>query len=142
MAVIKTIQPVPPGTTAELIVEPVNPVPAQVATAPTVDPAAVAAIVGAYHSTPFDILGIHPYDAGGKPAIVIRTFQPQAQLVSVVAAGQTYPMQRIHPDGFFETVILNRTAFMPYRLAITLPPDAEGRQKTYEIEDPYRYPPV
>ena len=72
------------------------------------DPGAVAAIVGGYHSTPFDILGIHRHTVDGKPAIVIRTFQPQAQTVSVLRGFQAYPMQRIHQDGFFEAVPVSR----------------------------------
>ena len=106
------------------------------------DPGAAAAIVGGYHSTPFDILGIHRHTVDGKPVIVIRTFQPQAQTVSVLRGFQAYPMQRIHPDGFFEAVLQNEFEFFYYRLSITLPASDGRRQQTYEIDDPYRYPPV
>ena len=51
-------------------------------------------------------------------------------------------MHRVHRDGFFEAVIENQTEFFPYRLAITLPGLDGSPQQTYEIEDPYRYPPV
>ncbi len=102
----------------------------------------MAAIVGAYHGSPFDILGIHPHAVDGKPAIVIRTFQPQALAVSVVRGDQLYPMHRVHHDGFFEAIIHNQSDFFPYRLAITLPGSDGGRQQTCEIEDPYCYPPV
>ena len=103
-------------------------------------PGAVAAIAGGYHSTPFDILGIHPHTVEGKPAIVIRTFQPQALTVSVLRGYQAYPMRRVHQDGFFEAVF-HQSEFFHYRLSITLPALDGGRQ-TYEIDDPYRYPPV
>ena len=108
----------------------------------TADPGEVAAIVGAYHSSPFDILGIHPHAVDGKPAIVIRTFQPQALAVSVLRGDQLYPMHLVHHDGFFEAIIPNQSDFFPYRLAITLPGSDSGRQQSYEIEDPYCYPPV
>ena len=55
------------------------------------DPAAVAAIVGGYHSAPFDILGMHLQTVDGKPSIVIRTFQPQALAVSVIRRGKCVP---------------------------------------------------
>ena len=74
-------------------------------------PGAVAAIVGGYHSTPFDILGIHRHTVGDKRAIVIRTFQPQAQTVSVLRGGQLYPMRRVHQDGFFEVALDNESEF-------------------------------
>ena len=133
--------------TAEPVAGPVKPV----ASAPAVpdtaypsftDPGAVAAIVGGYHSTPFDILGIHRHTVDGKPVIVIRTFQPQAQTVSVLRGFQAYPMHRIHQDGFFEAVLHNESEFFYYRLSITLPASDGRRQQTYEIDDPYRYPPV
>src|SRR5271166_6170568 len=60
------------------------------------DPGAVAAIAGAYHSTPFDIMGIHRHTVDGKPAVVIRTFQPQALTVLVLRGDQAYPMRRVH----------------------------------------------
>ena len=151
MVAIKPIQPAAgPTGHAEPVAEPLKPVYGPAATeravekphSCTADPGAVAAIVGAYHSTPFDILGIHPHAVGGKPAIVIRTFQPQAQAVTVVRGDQLYPMRRVHHDGFFEAIIHNQSDFFRYRLAITLPGSDGARQQTYEIEDPYCYPPV
>ena len=96
--------------TVEPVAGPVKPVasaPAAPDKAPPsfTDPGAVAAIVGGYHSTPFDILGIHRHTVDGKPVIVIRTFQPQALTVSVLRGFQAYPMHRIHQDGFFEAVL-------------------------------------
>ena len=133
--------------TVEPVAGPVKPVasaPAAPDKAPPsfTDPGAVAAIVGGYHSTPFDILGIHRHTVDGKPVIVIRTFQPQALTVSVLRGFQAYPMHRIHQDGFFEAVLHNEFEFFYYRLSITLPASDGRRQQTYEIDDPYRYPPV
>jgi 1,4-alpha-glucan branching enzyme len=111
--------------------------------ASTADAGAIAAIVDGYHSSPFDILGMHPVTADGKASLAIRTFQPQALSVSVRRAGTLYPMERVHPAGFFETVVVGETDFFSYVFAITLP-EAPGHSETshYEIEDPYRFPPV
>ena len=85
MAVIKPIQLADSAATpAELLARPEEPASGRTAEdlyPSTADAGAVAAIVGAYHSTPFDILGIHRLTVDGKPAIVIRTFQPQALTV-------------------------------------------------------------
>ena len=99
----------------------------------TANPGAVAAIVGGYHGTPFDILGIHQHAVDGKPSFVIRTFQPQALAVSVVRGDQACPMHRVHRDGFFEAVIQNQTEFFPYRLAITLPGSGGSRSKPMRL---------
>jgi 1,4-alpha-glucan branching enzyme len=103
---------------------------------------AVAAISGGYHSTPFDILGMHPHTVAGMPAVVIRTFQPQASAVSVIRGDRLCPMRRVHPDGFFEAVFEGESVFFPYRLSIALPGTSGSPGRAYEIEDPYRFPPV
>ncbi len=51
-------------------------------------------------------------------------------------------MRRVHQDGFFEAALHNEFEFFYYRLSITLPALDGRRQQTYEIDDPYRYPPV
>ncbi len=107
----------------------------------TVDPAAMAAIAGAYYSTPFDVLGMHPVAIDGKPAFSIRTFQPQALAVSVKRDGKLYGMERVHPDGFFEAIFPEETEPFRYQLSITLHGGPEF-PRHYEAEDPYRYPPV
>ena len=105
------------------------------------DPARMEALVGGYYSTPFDILGMHPVIAPGRTGVVIRSFQPQALTVSVERDGQRYPMERVHPDGLFETIFPDET-FFRYRFAITLPGDRKSPGRCYHIEDPYCYPPV
>jgi len=109
----------------------------------TVDATAIAAITGGYHSTPFDVLGIHPVVMGGEAALAIRTFQPQALSVSVKRDGVLYSMERVDASGFFEAKFPGETEFFPYQLSITLP-GADGllNAVSYEIEDPYRFPPV
>ncbi|SPF46995.1 1,4-alpha-glucan branching enzyme [Syntrophobacter sp. SbD1] len=103
----------------------------------TAAPEAVAAIAGGFHSTPFDILGLHNVTLAGEPGLVVRTFQPQARSVSVLRFGQEHGMQCIHADGVFETVFSGVTEIFPYTLSVTL---NDGR--TYVTEDPFRFPPV
>jgi 1,4-alpha-glucan branching enzyme len=110
---------------------------------PTVNSAAIAAIAGAYHGAPFDVLGIHSVTAEGKPALAVRAWQPQAQAVSVKRGADLIPMERVHPEGFFEAVFPGEAEFFRYQLSIALPggtDDPAGR--LYVIEDPYRFPPV
>jgi len=107
------------------------------------DLAAATAVAGGYCSTPFDFLGMHTALNGAEPALVIRTFQPQAEAVSVDRAGTLFAMERIHPDGVFEAVFPGESDFFRYRLSVTLSPTPEFPEGlSYEIEDPYRYPPV
>jgi len=104
------------------------------------DSGTAAAIAGAYYSTPFDVLGMHHVTIDGEPGLVIHTFQPQAVEVAAVREdGRRHPMERIHPDGLFETVFPGETVFFRYRFSITLPGE---EPRGYETEDPYRYPPV
>ena len=104
---------------------------------PSADPAAIEAIVGGYHGAPFDILGQHPITVDETPAVAIRTFQPLAEAVRVLCDGQSYPMERLHPQGFYELVLSRSDEQFAYQLALSLPDGAEQI-----IEDPYRFPPV
>jgi 1,4-alpha-glucan branching enzyme len=104
----------------------------------TVHPDAVAAICGAYHGAPFDVLGIHLVKLDEKTAVAIRAFLPQARQVAVKPArGKSQPMTQVHPDGFFEAVFPDRKSVFRYTLVVTTLEDV-----TIEMEDPYRFPPV
>jgi len=99
-------------------------------------------IANGSYSTPFDVLGIHWATADGRPAVAIRTFQPQAQAVAVKWNGRESPMEQIHPDGLFEAVFPDQAEFFPYRFLITLYTAPGSTPERYEAEDPYRYSPV
>jgi len=105
----------------------------------SLDAGSLAALAGGYFSSPFDVLGMHPHHSGGRPGLVIRTVQPQARAVSVIRDGKSFPMRQVHSDGVFELVFPGETVFFPYRLSVALP---DLPQTVYEIEDPYRFPPV
>jgi 1,4-alpha-glucan branching enzyme len=103
----------------------------------------IAQIVRAEHSDPFHILGAHLVTAGGKPAVAIRAFLPEAAKAWVVrdsAQGQessALPLARVHADGFFELVFPQEAEVFRYRLRVINHEDYE-----WEFEDPYRFPPV
>src|SRR5258708_5557972 len=82
-------------------------------------------IVGGRHRDPFSYLGPHK----GQ----IRAWLPQAINAVVLAGGQTIPMRRSHPKGFF----IAKSEVTEYRFRITLP---SGLWQ--ELDDPYRFPPL
>ncbi len=100
----------------------------------TAAPEAIAAITGGYHGAPFDVLGQHPLEGGGR---VVRAFQPQASAVSVLSGGERRPMEAAGADGFFELAFPLAAEPFAYQFAITLPSG-----QVYEADDPYRFGPV
>jgi 1,4-alpha-glucan branching enzyme len=125
-------------------------------------PDQVAAICGGYCSDPFAVLGMHVVDIGtgdtghgaGELAkflshvpypvsrvVTVRAFYPFAEsvLVRVLDTNEVVPMQRIHPDGFFEAVFWERSEPFPYRLIVT-EGTRDGGQGTREFYDPYSFP--
>jgi 1,4-alpha-glucan branching enzyme len=102
-------------------------------TVPTLEAAAIDAIVGADHGDPFAILGMH--QAGDL--LVVRTFRPDVRAVTVVnvdAAATSYPAVKIHPGGFFEAVIGAGVPRFRYTLRLT---SHEGLE--WEERDPYSF---
>ena len=100
----------------------------------TLNAETISAIVNGLHGAPFDVLGSHPVADG----IAIRTCQPQAQRVTVLTDdGKAKVMEKIDEDGFFEAAFPDRSQVFHYRLKII---SSEG--ESYEIEDPYRFPPI
>src|ERR1700751_2854730 len=101
----------------------------------------VEMIVRAEHSDPHHVLGAHPVQGDGKPAIAVRAFLPDASEAWVVrtAAGdsQAMPMELVQPEGFFERVFPGESNIFPYRIRLKTP-----RGDHREFEDPYRFPPV
>lgn len=91
---------------------------------------AVKAIIYGMHGTPYDVLGMHQHEGG----VVVRTFQPFASRVEVIAGGESRELGRVHKDGLFELVMDGRKPFK-YRLKMT---DSQGH--AWEIDDPYGLP--
>ena len=106
---------------------------------PTVSPEELDLIVHANHWNPFGVLGPHEVTQGNAKAQVIRAFLPEASEAWVVdlskgEPGVKVPMEKIHPDGFFERVFPNRDKPFPYRLGRT---DHEGY--SWQTVDPYMF---
>ncbi len=89
------------------------------------------AIVQGRHNNPFAVLG--PHRRG--PNRVVRTFQPDAQKVSLVnAKGDVIAaMQEIHAGGLFEGCLPPRQRRYALRVVMQ-----DGT--TFDTQDPYRFP--
>jgi len=94
------------------------------------------------HNDPFAFLGMHVEEAegkGGKPALVVRTFQPQAQSVSVTddAGKVVATLEKVRDQGMFIGAVEGKRERFRYRLRIE-PHQGEA----YEMEDAYGFGPV
>ncbi|MGD0236756.1 MAG: 1,4-alpha-glucan branching protein GlgB [Syntrophorhabdales bacterium] len=96
-------------------------------------------IVHSAHHDPFEVLGAHKVRSGGKEAVAVRAFLPEAIEASVLRAdaAQIYPMKKLHPDGFFEAVAKDASEIFSYRLRIIR---HDGSKQ--EIVDPYSFLPI
>jgi 1,4-alpha-glucan branching enzyme len=94
----------------------------------------LSAVLAAEHSDPFSFFGMHSSADG----LVVRTFQPQAKAVEVVHRSRkavVATLENVNESGLFMGTLPGTRPFS-YRLRI-----ADG-SNTYEIDDPYEYPPV
>ena len=96
-------------------------------------------IVHSAHHDPFEVLGAHRVRSGGKEAVAVRAFLPEAREASVWKAdtGQIYLMKKLHPDGFFEAIAKDVNEIFLYRLRIIRHDGSEQ-----EFTDPYSFLPV
>ncbi|MDQ7063884.1 MAG: 1,4-alpha-glucan branching protein GlgB [candidate division KSB1 bacterium] len=109
---------------------------------PTVPQEDILKIVHAAHYDPHTVLGLHPVTDGERPVMAVRAFVPTAKEMFVVpmtgrGPGKPVPMQRIHGDGFFETLVRPRSRSFRYRLRAV---DYAGN--AWEFIDPYIFPPL
>ncbi|HEY0016734.1 MAG TPA: 1,4-alpha-glucan branching protein GlgB [Longimicrobium sp.] len=97
-------------------------------------------ILTAEHPDPFRVLGMHTVSIGGELRLVIRAFLPGAESVWVADADgrDVAPMEQVHPDGFFETLLPRGTGSFPYRLRVCWP----GPDAAVVMADPYAFAPV
>jgi len=100
------------------------------ATESELSPAVLDAIASGRHANPFAVLGHHRI---GRTSVV-RTFQPQAERVSVLENETSggVAMRRIHTAGIFEAVVSDSAT--RYRLRI------DSGAEAVDVEDPYRFP--
>ena len=95
----------------------------------------VQALVGGYHRDPFRWLGRHSARAGKRGEATIRALVPGARAVSVVSEDGSVEMDRLHPDGLFETAVPDDAGQGVYRLRIE---QKDGGTET--VDDPYGFP--
>ena len=67
---------------------------------------AIGPVIHGYHENPFEVLGPHEIEQGGRRALAVRAYLPEAKRAWVIdpAHGATRPMRRIHPAGLYEAV--------------------------------------
>jgi 1,4-alpha-glucan branching enzyme len=101
----------------------------------------LAAILAARHAQPHAVLGLHPAESSGKKGLVARAFLEGARSCEVVdyttEPERRYPLQRLHPAGFFEGFIEGRTEVFPYRLRV-----ARASGEVRQFYDPYSFLPT
>jgi 1,4-alpha-glucan branching enzyme len=101
----------------------------------TLDPRVIHEVVEGEHGDPFAVLGPHRVQTPDGAAVAVRAIVPGAAGVRVLPDGAPpTSMERLHPAGFFETVLPDRRDLFAYRLEVT----RDGH--ITEIEDPYRFP--
>ena len=91
------------------------------------------------HDDVFAVLGRHPDPSRAGTHAIIRTVQPRASEVSVLASGAIVPMSRVRRQGVFEaSVPLGGASLdtLAYRLRVG------GRGGTVDVIDPYQFGPV
>ncbi|MBI1750880.1 MAG: 1,4-alpha-glucan branching protein GlgB [Acidobacteria bacterium] len=108
---------------------------------PTVLAEEVEAILRAEHADPFSVLGPHRVKRGAEEAVAIRAFLPRARDLRILydEISDPLPAERVHPDGFFEAVMIppDKHALLRYHLRIT-----HFNGATEEVDDPYAFPPL
>ncbi|MBI5474740.1 MAG: 1,4-alpha-glucan branching protein GlgB [Ignavibacteriae bacterium] len=100
------------------------------------------------HHDPFQVLGQHILNVKGKNSVVIRAFLPDADTLSAIedssapdgeptVSGREFPMKKVHPEGFFEVVLPERSEIFPYQLKKTTP---DGKIEVFR--DSYSFMPT
>lgn len=96
-------------------------------------------IINAEHWDPFIFLGMHQTESGGKNAIVVRSFRPDADEMWVVdtVANKSYKMEKKNKAGIFEKEFEDGRDIFTYKLRLkTLD------NRVSESYDPYSFWPV
>jgi 1,4-alpha-glucan branching enzyme len=96
---------------------------------------ALDALISGASDDPFAILGRHRVVIDGRPALVVRTLQPQASEVQLITGDRMYGMQRRRTGGVFEAKVPfdGPPEAFAYRFRVR-----EGAL-TRDITDPYQF---
>ena len=89
--------------------------PTQSSLADPLDGGNIAALAAGKHGAPFDVLGSHTLTLDGQRVWTVRTFQPGAEEVSLIATPapgavsgewpEAIPLRQLHPSGLFSLVL-------------------------------------
>jgi 1,4-alpha-glucan branching enzyme len=83
-------------------------------TYPTVPVEVIESITRGYHGDPFAVLGPHTHEEG----VVIRAFLPYARSAEVIIGRKKHPMERVHPEQFFEIYLPGKEYPLSYKIRI------------------------
>jgi len=100
----------------------------------------VGQLIEGRYENPFELLGPHEVNDGGRRALAVRAFLPQSSQAWVVDPAHDdvpRPMRRIHPAGFYEAIcpIVEGNGSTRYLLRV-----AEEGGKKLTMHDPYCFP--
>ena len=94
-----------------------------------------AALAQGRHADPHTLLGPHPLP--GEPGLsVVRALLPEAETPCLLPENQPrllYPLQWVHEDGLFETLVARESGTLRYRLSAAW----QGRSRVFA--DPYAF---
>jgi 1,4-alpha-glucan branching enzyme len=112
--------------------------------APLTSQSDIDLIVHGSHWNPFSVLGLHALapETDSTHTWIVRAFLPEAKAAWLIdlaggEPGELIAMERIHPDGFFISVVPGRATRFPYRLRVE---NREGH--SWDFVDPYQFGPV
>ena len=100
----------------------------------------VGQLVDGTHQNPFELLGPHEVNYGGRRALAVRAMLPHSEQAWVVdpAHGRSdQPMRRIHPAGLFEAICPPDLGVGSSRYKLRVA-DQSGKKTT--MHDPYSFP--
>ena len=100
----------------------------------------VCQLVEGRYENPFELLGPHEVNEGGRRALSVRAFLPrttQAWVVDPAHRDAPRPMRRIHPAGFYEAIcpLPRDNGSSRYLIRVA---DEEGKKVI--MHDPYSFP--
>ena len=100
----------------------------------------IGRLIEGRHDNPFEILGPHEVDDGGRRALAVRAFLPdsaQAWVVDPQHPAIPRPMRRVHPAGLFEAICPASETMNQSRYLLQSA-DVHGQKAT--SHDPYAFP--
>jgi 1,4-alpha-glucan branching enzyme len=95
------------------------------------DVAEIASLIDGTHANPFAFLGLHT--GHGSAGLTARCFLPGAQAVTLIGADGSWPLVKLHADGFFAARIEEKTEPFAYQL------EATWDGAPIILEDSYRF---